>query len=260
MSMSMMEIEKALKQLRLSGGRAPLETRLIEAQAANLTFLETFSAVLQDELDRRQSRLLERRYQLSGLDERASLAEFDLGYHPKIPQRACFELHALKFIAEGDNAILIGPPGTGKSHAAKAIAYAAVRSGLRVAYTEADELLGELVSASGLERRKLLKPIIDTDLLVLDDLFMARRIAQEATDQLQSMVHKRYKLRRSTLITSNRIIADWGKYLGDAALATTILDRLMPRSVLLEFKGRSYRLKEAARRLSNAEDRAQSSA
>jgi DNA replication protein DnaC len=248
MSMNMVEIEKALKQLRLSGVRATLETRLIEAQASNLSFLETFSAILQDELDRRQSRLLERRYQLSGLDERASFAEFDWGFNPKIPKRICFELHTLKFIAEGDNAILIGPPGTGKSHIAKAIAYAAVRSGLRVLYAEADELLGAIVHAAPTEKRRHLKPIIDADLLVLDDLFMARRIAQESADELQSIVHKRYKLRRSTLITSNRIIADWDKYLGDAALATTILDRLMHRSVLAEFKGRSYRLKQATTR------------
>lgn len=248
MSMTMIEIEKALKQLRLSGVRATLETRLIEAQASNLSFLETFSAILQDELDRRASRLIERRYQLSGLDERASLAEFDWGYNPKIPKRTCFELHTLKFIAEGDNAILIGPPGTGKSHVAKAIAYAAVRSGLRVLYAEADELLGAIVQAAPTERRRHLKPIIDADLLVMDDLFMARRIAQESADELQSIVHKRYKLRRSILITSNRIIADWDKYLGDAALATTILDRLMHRSVLAEFKGRSYRLKQAMSR------------
>ena len=104
MSMSMMEIDQALKQLRLSGVRATLETRLLEAQVANLPFLETFSAILQDELDRRQSRLLERRFQLSGLDERASLAEFDWAYNPKIPKRTCFELHTLKFIAEGDSA------------------------------------------------------------------------------------------------------------------------------------------------------------
>lgn len=248
MSMNMIEIEKALKQLRLSGVRATLETRLIEAQASSLSFLETFSAILQDELDRRQSRLLERRYQLSGLDERASLAEFDWGYNPKIPKRTCFELHTLKFIAEGDNAILIGPPGTGKSHIAKAIAYAAVRSSLRVLYAEADELLGTIVQATPTDKRRHLKPIIDADLLVLDDLFMARRIAQESADELQSIVHKRYKLRRSILITSNRIIVDWDKYLGDAALATTILDRLMHRSVLAEFKGRSYRLKQAANR------------
>ena len=99
MSMSMMEIEKTLKQLRLSGVRATLETRLIESQASSLSFLETFSALLQDELDRRQSRLLERRYQLSGLEERASLAEFDWGYNPKIPKRTCFELHTLKSVS-----------------------------------------------------------------------------------------------------------------------------------------------------------------
>jgi DNA replication protein DnaC len=252
MSMSMIEIEKALKQLRLSGVRATLETRLLEAQVANLSFLETFSTILQDELDRRQSRLLERRYQLSGLDERASLTEFDWGYNPKIPKRTCFELHTLKFVAEGDSAILIGHPGTGKSHVAKAIAYSAVRSGLRVLYTEADELLGRLMHANPAEKRKLLKPIIDADLLVLDDLFLARQIAAEAADALQSIIHRRYKLRRSSLITSNRIIDDWEKYLGDATLTSAILDRLLHRSVLVEFRGKSYRLNQAAKRLATA--------
>jgi DNA replication protein DnaC len=252
MSMNMIEIEKALKQLRLSGVRATLETRLIESQASSLSFIETFSALLQDELDRRQSRLLERRYQLSGLEERASLAEFDWGYNPKIPKRTCFELHTLKFIAEGDSALLIGQPGTGKSHVAKAIAYAALRSGLRVLYSEADELLGGLGQASPTDKRKLLKPVIDADLLVLDDLFLARQLPAEAADALQSILHKRYKLRRSSLITSNRIIDDWHKYLGDAALATAILDRLLHRSVLAEFRGKSYRLKEAASRLAKA--------
>jgi DNA replication protein DnaC len=249
MTMSMMEIDQALKQLRLSGVRATLETRIIEAQVSNLPFVEAFSAVLQDELDCRQSRLLERRFQLSGLDERTSLAEFDWGYNPKIPKRICFELHTLKFIAEGDSAIIIGPSGTGKSHVAKAIAYAAVRSGLRVVYAEADELLINLVHASPLTKRRLFKPVIDADLLVLDDLFLTRRIALESADELQSILHRRYKLRRSNLITSNRIVDDWEKYLGDAALTTAILDRLMHRSVLVEFRGKSYRLKEAASRL-----------
>ncbi|MBK7235236.1 MAG: ATP-binding protein [Sterolibacteriaceae bacterium] len=238
--------------MRLSGVRATLETRLIESQASSLSFLETFSALLQDELDRRQSRLLERRYQLSGLEERASLAEFDWGYNPKIPKRTCFELHTLKFIAEGDSALLIGQPGTGKSHIAKAIAYSALRSGLRVLYGEADELLANLAQGASADKRKLLKPVIDADLLVLDDLFLARHLPAEAADALQSILHKRYKLRRSSLITSNRIIEDWHKFLGDAALTTAILDRLLHRSVLLEFRGKSYRLKEAASRLAKA--------
>ena len=254
MSMTIMEIENALKQLRLSGMRDTLETRVLEAQAANLSFLETFSSILQDELDRRLSRQMERRYKQSGLDERVSLADFDWGYNPKIPKRTCFELNTLKFVAEGENAILIGPPGTGKSHVAKAIAYSAIRTGLRVIYAEADEVLGSLMLAQPARRQQRLKPIIDADLLVLDDLFMARRIAVESADQLQALVHKRYKLHRSVLITSNRIIVDWDTYLGDAALATTILDRLMHRSVLAEFQGRSYRLKQAAGRLARDHD------
>ena len=249
MTMSMSEIDKALRQLRLSGVRATLETRILEAQAANPSFIETFSTVLQDELDRRQSRLLERRYQLSGLDERASLAEFDWGYNPKIPKRACFELHTLKFIAEGDSGLLIGPPGTGKSHVVKAIAYAAVRTGLRVAYIEADDFLTSLIGLAASDKRKRVQPLIDADLVVFDDLFLARQLPSECADTLQSILHKRYKLRRSALITSNRIIDDWHKFLGDAALATAILDRLLHRRVLIEFRGKSYRLKEAANRL-----------
>ena len=249
MSMTLIDIENALKQLRLSGMRATLETRVLEAQAANLPFLEVFSTILQDELDCRQSRLLERRYKHSGLDERTALDEFDWGYNPKIPKRTCFELNTLKFIREGDNAILIGPPGTGKSHVAKAVAYTAIRSGFKVVYAEADELLSSLMLAAPPRRQQRYRPMIEADLLVLDDLFMARKMVQESADQLQALVHKRYRLRRSVLITSNRVIADWAGYLGDTALATTILDRLMHRSVLAEFEGRSYRLKEAAGRL-----------
>jgi len=255
MSMSMIEIEKVLKQLRLSGVQATLETRIVESQARDLPFLETFSLVLQDELDRRKSRLLERRYQCSGLPERMSLEEFDWGFNPKIPKRDCFELNTLKFIAEGANPILIGPPGTGKSHIAKSIAYAAIRTGFVVLYREADELLAQIAQTTdATARRRILKPVLEADLLVLDDLFLARKMAIDSADDLQSILHKRYKRNLSTIITSNRPVADWGKYLGDTALASTILDRLMHRSRLMEFRGRSYRLKEAALKLAEARD------
>ena len=99
-----------------------------------------------------------------------------------------------------------------------------------------------------------MKPLIDADLLVLDDLFLRRKIATESADELQAILHRRYSLRRSSIITTNRLIDDWSKCLGDAALTTAILDRLMHRSIPVEFRGRSYRLKEAASRLANAEE------
>ncbi len=258
MTMSMIEMKKTLKQLRLSGALATLETRLLEAQSSNLSAVEVLSDLLQDELDRRHTRLLDKCHQRSGLPERASLAEFDWSYNPQIPKRTCFELNTLKFIAEGQNAILVGKSGTGKSHVAKAIAYSAVRSGMHVAYVEADELLGNLAIASTepLRKKKLLKPLVDADLLVLDDLFLRRRIATESADELQAILHRRYSLRRSCIITTNRVIDDWSKCLGDAALTTAILDRLLHRSVPVEFRGRSYRLKESSSRLVNAEESA----
>ena len=246
--MNMIEIERALRELRLSGIAETLSTRVMQAQAAQEPFLETFAAMLQDELDRRRSRLTERRFKRSGLDERASLADFDWRFNPKLPRQACFELHTLKFVAEGQNALIIGKPGTGKSRIAKAVAYQATLQGLDVRVLEADSVFASYALCSGADQQRQLRPWLDADLLVLDDLFLARRISDSAGELLQMLVHQRYKTRRSLVVTSNRVVQDWGKYLGDNTMASTILDRLMHRSHLLEFEGRSYRLKEAATR------------
>ena len=252
--MNMFEIERALRELRLSGIADTLNTRVMQAQAAQQPFVETLAAMLQDELDRRQSRLVERRFKRCGLDERPTLVDFDWRFNPKVPRGACFELHALKFITQGANALLIGKPGTGKSHVAKAVAYQATLQGYDVRYVEADTEFARYGLASTKEQAQLLKGWIDPDLLVLDDLFLARRIADVSAELLQAIVHQRYKLRRSIVITSNRVVQDWGKYLADATMATTILDRLMHRCAMLGFEGKSYRLKEAAARIAVAGD------
>ena len=116
-------------------------------------------------------------------------------------------------------------------------------------YVEADTEFAHFALSTPAEQATMLRAYIEPDLLVLDDLFLARRISDSSAELLQSVVHQRYKRRASIIVTSNRVVQDWGKYLGDATMGTTILDRLMHRAVMLEFEGKSYRLKEAAARM-----------
>jgi DNA replication protein DnaC len=249
MTNTLPDIERALRLLRLSGVRDTLETRVLQAQGSQQPFLETFALILQDELDRRQSRLIERRYQQSGLEEKLTLAEIDWSFNPKLPRQACFQLHTLRFMASGENALIIGKTGTGKSHVAKAVAYQAVQHGHKVQYIETDDFFNRYALSPPAQREARLRAILESDLLVLDDLFLSRTIPDEAGALLQTLIHQRYKLHLSVVVTSNRIVQDWGTYLGDNTMSTTILDRLMHHCHLLEFNGRSYRLKEAAETL-----------
>jgi len=111
--MSINEIERALRELRLSGIADTLSTRVMQAQSSQRPFLETLAAMLQDEFDRRRSRLTERRFKHSRLDERPTLVDFDWRFNPKLPRQTCFELHTLKFIGEGANAFIIGKRAPG---------------------------------------------------------------------------------------------------------------------------------------------------
>ena len=153
------------------------------------------------------------------------------------------------FIGEGGNALIIGKPGTGKSHVAKAVAYQATLQAFDVRYVEADSEFACHALGSTAEQAALLRSFVEPNLVVLDDLLLARRIAEASAELLQTVVHHRYQQRRSLIVTSNRVAQDWGKYLGDATMAATILDRLMHRAAMLEFEGKSYRLKEAASRI-----------
>lgn len=193
---------------------------------------------------------MERRFKQSGLVDKKTLTDFDWGFNPKIPKKACFELMTCKFIQNNEDAVLIGSPGTGKSHIAQAVAHAATLQGYSVLHREAHLLFPELFEAAQLGlRSKKIKLFSEADLLVIDDLFLRKKMPEEAADDLQEIVMNRYAGRKSTLITSNRIIEDWGKCLGDNAVASAILDRLLHHGNLLKFEGKSYRLKEASLKL-----------
>jgi DNA replication protein DnaC len=248
MSMSMTELHRALRALRLSGMIATLEARTMQVQSHQMNFLEAFSWLVQDELDRRRSRLLDRRFSLSGLPERKDLKDFDWAYNPKVPRRDVLELTTLKFIEAKEGALLIGQPGTGKSHCAKAVAQLAVQHGYKVFYREAHVLIEEINEARELaELRKYRAQINAADLLLIDDLFL-RRLPPNAGDELADVLMSRYE-KSSVVITSNRMVDDWGKLLGDVVVVTPLLDRIMHHGRLLKFEGKSYRLKEAAEKV-----------
>jgi len=191
---------------------------------------------VQDELDRRRSRLLDRRYALSGLPERKDLKAFDWSYNPRLPKREVLELATLKFIDAREDALLIGLPGTGKSHAAKALALLAVSRGYKVLYREAHQLIEDINEARELsEIRKLRAQLKATELLLIDDLFL-RKLPAHAGDELADVLLSRYE-KCSTIITSNRPFEDWASLLGDMVVLTPLLDRLMHHGHLLKFEG-----------------------
>jgi hypothetical protein len=216
--------------LRLSGIAATLSTRVMQAQSTQEPFLETFAAMLQDELDRRRSRLTERRFKQSRLDERPTLADFDWRFNPKLPRQACFELHTLKFIGEGANALIIGKPGTGKSHVAKAVAYQATLQGFDVRYVEADTEFAGTRWAAPPSRPSCCAASSSPTWSCWTTCSWPGASPRPAPSFCRPSSTNATSSAAAIVVTSNRVVQDWGKYLGDATMATTILDRLMHRA------------------------------
>ena len=241
--MNLIELNRALKQLRLGGMAAVLETRLLQAQSQSMAPIDLISCLISDELSRRSNRLLERRQkQAQFRDPQKTLDNFDFTFNKKLNRSLVFDLAAAGFIAKHEDALFLGPPGTGKSHLAQAIGLAAIRQGYRVLYRETHTLLDEIAEATIEGSRKQHMELLATvPLLIIDDLGM-RKLPSTAAEDLLEIVMRRYE-RASTLMTSNRPVEDWGKLLGDNAAVTAMLDRLLHHGHVLKCGPRSWRTK-----------------
>jgi DNA replication protein DnaC len=235
------ELKHALAQLRLGGIAAVIETRLHQAQAEPMAPIDLISCLVSDELTRRSDRLLERRRKEAQFrDPQTTLDNFDFTFNKKMNRSLVFDLATATFIAKHEDALFLGPPGTGKSHLAQAIGLAAIQQGYRVLYRETHTLLGEIAEATiDGTRKQHMEWLSTVPLLIIDDLGM-RKLPPTAAEELLEIVMRRYE-RTSTLMTSNRPVEDWGKLLGDTAAVTAMLDRLLHHGHVLKCGPRSWR-------------------
>jgi DNA replication protein DnaC len=234
-------LHHVLKQLRLSGLLSTLDVRLHEAAANQLSHRDFLELILQDELAVRNERQLGRRVKAAQFREIKTLDQFDWTFNPAIPKKSIFELATCNFLRDKRDILFLGPPGVGKSCLAQTLGYHAIKAGFVVLYRSVFDLVRDFLHDELLgDGDKMLTKYLKPDLLIIDDMGM-KQLPKRSGECLFEIILRRYET-RSTIMTSNRPLDDWGKLLGDVPSATAILDRFLHHADLIELKGKSYRL------------------
>lgn len=239
-------LRKQLKELRLSGLGESLEVRLQEAKSSRLDHAEFLELILQDELVIRRDRQIARRTKAAAFRDQKSLEDFDFEFNTSVKRKQIFDLAAGDFVRKHHDAILVGPPGVGKSHIVQSIGRQLIREGFTVYYRSIFDTVRDFLHDEAFEGHdKILQRYLTPDLLILDDMGM-KQLPKKSGEFLFEIIMRRHEL-RSTMMTSNRPLEDWGKLIGDVPAASAILDRFLQDAAIVQITGRSYRLRDRTR-------------
>jgi DNA replication protein DnaC len=233
-----------LRQLRLSGLAQTLDVRLQEAAGHQLSYAEFLELILQDELLVRQERQIANRTKAAQFREVKPLDQFNWSFNPSIQKKQIFDLATCRFIRERRDLLFIGPPGVGKSFLVQAIGYEAIKQGHVVLYRSIFDVVRDFLHEEALGDEKVMSKYLKSDLLIIDDMGM-KQLPKRSGEYLFEIIMRRYET-RSTMMTSNRPLQDWGKLMQDVPTATAILDRFLHHAELVTITGKSYRLRNQA--------------
>jgi len=234
------DLMPVLKKLRLSGVMKTLDLRKRQALDEHLAHEEFLYRLLQDELERRDSKQVEGRMRRANFEGTKRLEDFEFSFNQKIPRQRIVDLAACHFVEKHGNVLLIGPTGVGKSHLAQAIGERACRGGSSALFVSAQQLFAQLRGARADQsyEKKLLR-FTTPDLLIIDDLGL-RPLEHDEPLDLYEIIRARYEI-GAMIVTSNRAIEEWYALFPDDLMASAAMDRLLHHAEVVVLEGQSFR-------------------